>query len=127
MDRFITMIFRGDEDVVTSIAEQIASGQADGKIIMSGDGCQLLGAWATDTNPAAEQDHLLQLEGDGWVIQHTWDCRLRGQLLTCPYNAAASGLHALAAMTRVVATRGEGLYVAELAENGRLVIGAKRS
>lgn len=36
--------------------------------------------------------HIIEFRSDGWTIQHTLACRVRGDLFACPINLAAQEL-----------------------------------
>ena len=112
-DRYITLVVKADQDVVESMQQQLRDGTERGvQLVLAGE-LTVLGAWATDEDPSAEQRHLIRLEAGGWTLQHSWDCRLRGRLFDCPYNGAAqaAGQYLHDHATRI----GAGVYPVELA------------
>lgn len=59
--------------------------------------------------------HLIDLlTDDAWIISHSMECRLNGDLFTCPVNAAAG---------EFVPATSPGRYICDVDEDGVLVIG----
>jgi hypothetical protein len=95
------MTARPDDEVLRRVYEAWKADERDTNIVwrsteeapmvLSPGLRDALDALVAAVDDPAEQ-HLIEFRPDGWTIQHTLACRVRGELFSCPVDTAAQAL-----------------------------------